>query len=700
MFLRKIAPWMVGALVAATSVASGLSPALATMQPSALAAAKDAVGFIVTYSQGVSPIAQDGQPTGENFAAVDLIASHDLGLHMTAVRFAKPLSQTDAAAALARLQADPRIKSVEFDHQMSFGAQSLRSAVLPNIRTVAKVKAATAVLSPKVANAWTAGQPFTPILKLTWAAPKSLNGGKLVGYKVEQSWDNKVWSTAVASTLAKTVTVSTDLAVGIKKYFRIRALTKVGKVAAVGAASISASLAPSVAPSAPKLVSSNVIFSGQAATWNPQSLTERGGMPVTYQVTAVSQSGDSQSCQTMSNSCVPASMAGGVPYTFTVQAKNSLSSAASIAVTDPMYGVQWHLYSAFGIQAPKAWEVTKGKPSVVVAVLDSGITDHPDLRGQTVPGYDFISDPESSRDGEASGAYLDWDSNPADTGDYTNGQDSSWHGTHVAGIIAAAQNSLGVSGVAPGVKILPVRVLGSKGGATSDLIAAINWASGLHVTGVPDNANPARVMNLSIGTDSADACDVGTQSAFRSAWDRGVTAVTAAGNSAFEATNSYPGNCVPTINVGSTGFSGDASYFSNYGPGVDVSAPGGDDRDSTNAPAGSDGMILSTFNDGTTTPISPTSDSQASYSLEEGTSMASPVVAGVVALIYSVRPELKSDDAYQVIIKSVRAFKSGTDCANTHNQYAVQGGYSMCGAGIVDAGAAVKLALSYVIPSK
>jgi len=694
MFLRKIAPWIVGTLVAVTSVSSALSPASAAMQPSAIKAAKDAVGFIISYQDGVSPIAQNGQPTGENFAAVNLAASHDLGLNMTAVRFVKPLSQVDAAAALARLQADPRVKSVEFDHQMSFGAQHL-SAVSPPVVHASAVKVASAVLSPKATNAWSASQPFTPVLKLTWLAPKTLNGGKLSGYKVEQSWDNKVWTTAVATTTAKSAFISTGITVGVKTYFRVKALTKVGKVSAIGLPSVSASVAPTVAPSAPKLATSNVIFSGQAAAWNTQTLVERGGIPVTYQVTAVSESGDRHSCQTMANSCVPTAMSDGVPYTFTVQATNSLSTSSSIAVADPMYGVQWHLYSAFGIQAPRAWEITKGKPSVVVAVLDSGITDHPDLRGQTVPGYDFISDSTSSRDGEASGAYLDWDSNPADTGDYSDGQDSSWHGTHVAGIIAAAQNSLGVSGVAPGVKILPVRVLGSKGGATSDLIAAINWASGVHVNGVPDNVNPARVMNLSIGTDVADACDIGTQTAFRSAWDRGVTAVTAAGNSSFEATNSYPGNCVPTINVGSTGFSGDASYFSNYGPGVDVSAPGGDDRDTANAPAGSDGMILSTLNDGTTTPIAPTSDSQASYSLEEGTSMASPVVAGVLALIYSVRPDLKSDDGYQVIIKSVRAFKAGTDCANSHDQYGVQGGYSMCGAGIVDAAAAVKLALTY-----
>jgi len=695
MFLRRIASWLVGALFAATSLASVVSPASASMQAVAVKAAQGAVGFIVTYQDGVAPIAANGQPSGENFAQVDLTASHDIGLNMTAVRFAKGLTPADAADALERIKRDPRVKAVQFDHQLSFGAQSLSKSPAAPQATSLMTKSATAVLNVKAINAWSASQPLAPRLRVSWSAPKSLNGGKLTGYKVEKSWNNKTWSTAVASTTARSITVTTGLTIGIKVYFRVRALTTVGKLVATGAPSVAAGAAPSTAPFSPKFVSSNVIFSGQPATWSPQSLSERGGIPVTYQVTATSETGDSQTCQTISNSCIPPSMADGVPYTFVVRATNALSTSSSLEITDPLYGVQWNLYSKFSLHAPKAWEITRGKPSVVVAILDSGMTDHPDLRGQTVAGYDFISSASSARDGEASGAYLDWDSNPADTGDYTNGQDSSWHGTHVAGIIAATQNTLGVSGIAPNVKIEPIRVLGANGGATSDLIAAINWASGLHVNGVPNNSNPAKVLNLSIGTSSTSACDVGTQSAFRSAWDRGVTAVTAAGNSNWEATNSYPGNCVPTINVGSTGFSGDASYFSDYGPGVDVSAPGGDDRDAANAPAGSDGMILSTLNDGITGPVAPASDSQASYSLEEGTSMASPLVAGVVALIYSVRPDLKSDDVYQVIIKSVGSFKAATDCADTADQYGVQGGYSMCGAGIVDAGAAVKLALSY-----
>ena len=264
-------------------------------------------------------------------------------------------------------------------------------------------------------------------------------------------------------------------------------------------------------------------------------------------------------------------------------------------------------------------------------------------------------------------------------------------------MIAANQNNaVGVSGVAPNIKILPVRVLGapsqtySAGASISDLVAAINWAAGVTVPNVPKNTTPARVMNLSIGTDTPSGCDSATQSAFRAAWDNGVTAITAAGNAQFPATGSYPGNCYPTINIGATGFSGDQSFYSNYGPGVDFSAPGGDNNDAASAPSGTDGMILSTWNLGTTNP------GTADYSIEEGTSMASPIVAGVVALIYSVRPTLSSEDAYKIIKATVRPFKAGTDCAITAPEYAVEGGYSMCGAGIVDAGAAVAYAKTYV----
>ena len=682
---------LAGLAMVVSILVPSVEPASATMLAGASTGPATAVGLIVTYKPGVKTLAPNGQPTGENFAGTDLSNSHDIGLNMTAVRFADQISGGDAALALDRIKRDSRVLTAQLDQHMNFSAASFKPSKQPVVKSAVKV--ASAVQSVKAVNAWSSASARTPKVKLTWAAPKTLNGGKDAGYRVETSWNGKSWSIAVSSTSAKSVTLTSDLTIGSAKFYRVRSLTKVSGKTTIGLPSSNVKVVPAVAPLAPLFDGPNVIFSGQSAKWLRQGLSDRGGLPVTYVVSAVSASGDTASCSTISSMCQPSSMDSNVPYTFKVVASNSLASATSVTVSDPMYGSQWHLYSSFGIQAHKAWQVTKGKPSIVVAVLDSGITAHPDLAGQTVQGFDFISSPSSSHDNQALGANTgDWDADPTDVGDYSAGNDSSWHGTHVGGLIAAAQNSVGVSGVAPGVKILPIRVLGSTGGQTSDLIASINWASGLSVAGVPNNPNPARVLNLSIGTETVSGCDAGTQAAFQSAWDRGVTAVTAAGNGdrfgrAMQAIYSYPGNCYPTINVGATGYSGDTAYYSNYGPGVDFSAPGGDDKDSP-APytTETEGMLLSTWNLGTTTA------GAADYSIEEGTSMASPVVAAVVGLIYSVNPSFTSEDAYEIIKATVRPFKAGTQCATTAPQYAVTNGYSYCGAGIVDAGAAVKRA--------
>ena len=162
-----------------------------------------------------------------------------------------------------------------------------------------------------------------------------------------------------------------------------------------------------------------------------------------------------------------------------------------------------------------------------------------------------------------------------------------------------------------------------------------------------------------------------------------MTSITAAGNFNTDARFSYPGNCYPTINVGATGFHGDRAYYSNYtmpnaqGVGVDISAPGGDDRDQVGTPEGSEGQLLSTFNDGQSKP------GNATYALEEGTSMAAPVVSGIVALLYSMKSTMTFDEAWNLISKTVTPFKSGGQCALSTTQ--------MCGIGIVNAGAAVAL---------
>ena len=166
---------------------------------------------------------------------------------------------------------------------------------------------------------------------------------------------------------------------------------------------------------------------------------------------------------------------------------------------DPQYPYQWHYFDTWGINAPGAWDITTGSSNVVVAVINTGITNHADLIGRTLPGYDFIKDTLVANDGNGR------DSDPSDPGDWITASDasgyfigcdvsdSSWHGTHVAGTIGAATNSLGI-GVARASTGCPkscVRVLGKCGGYDSDIIDGMRWAAGLSV-GVPANPNPAR----------------------------------------------------------------------------------------------------------------------------------------------------------------------------------------------------------------
>ena len=275
---------------------------------------------------------------------------------------------------------------------------------------------------------------------------------------------------------------------------------------------------------------------------------------------------------------------------------------------------QWHYWEAAGgIRADQAWDTSKGS-GVVVAVLDTGITNHSDLNANVLPGYDFISDAGMARDGNGR------DSSPLDQGDWfaagecgaSYASDSSWHGSHVAGTIAAVtNNNSGVAGVAPSAKILPVRVLGKCGGYTSDIVDGIVWASGGTVSGVPANANPAEVINMSLG--GGGTCSASYQNAINTAVSRGSTVVVAAGNSNADTAGFVPASCNNVIAVASTTRTGARSSFSNYGSKIDVAAPGSD--------------IASTVNSGATTPTSE------GYTLMSGTSMAAPHVAGVVALM-------------------------------------------------------------------
>ncbi|ATB57522.1 peptidase S8 [Xanthomonas citri pv. fuscans] len=311
-----------------------------------------------------------------------------------------------------------------------------------------------------------------------------------------------------------------------------------------------------------------------------------------------------------------------------------------------------------GLNIRPAWDKATGA-NVVVAVIDTGIVSHPDLDANILPGYDFISDATAARDGNGR------DNNPADEGDWnsTSGcatSNSSWHGTHVAGTVAAVtNNTTGVAGTAFNAKVVPVRVLGRCGGSLSDIADAIIWASGGTVSGVPANPNAAEVINMSLG--GGGTCSSTMQSAINGAVSRGTTVVVAAGNSAANVSGSLPANCANVIAVAATTSAGAKASYSNYGSGIDVSAPGSG--------------ILSTLNSGTTTP------GNASYASYNGTSMAAPHVAGVVALVQSVAPTTLTPAAVETLLKNTARALPG----------ACSGG---CGAGIVDADAAVTAAIA------
>ncbi len=324
---------------------------------------------------------------------------------------------------------------------------------------------------------------------------------------------------------------------------------------------------------------------------------------------------------------------------------------------DPYYSYQWHyLNNTGGINMPAAWDVANGT-GVRVAVIDTGITSHPDLSSNIVGGYDFISDTWLSLDGNGR------DADPSDPGDYASAsenywdcgedyvaQPSSWHGTHVAGTVAAlTNNGVGVSGVAFGSKVVPLRVLGKCGyGDTSDIADAIIWAAGGSVSGVPANPYPAKVLNLSLSGEGA--CSATEQSAINTARNLGAVVVVAAGNKSDDMTKYSPGNCNGVLAVAATTQTGERASFSNYGATVGLAASGED--------------IFSTLNDGYSSP------GAATYGTMSGTSMAAPHVAGVAALVLSLNPSFTPDQVAGRIKQGTKVFPSSC---------------SGCGAGLLNA---------------
>lgn len=349
---------------------------------------------------------------------------------------------------------------------------------------------------------------------------------------------------------------------------------------------------------------------------------------------------------------------------------------------DPFYATrQWNLSDPVGgIDAPTAWDVTTGDPGLVVAVIDTGVLgDHPDLpSARILPGYDFITDAFVGNDGDGR------DANASDPGDWVTAAEaapgapcdgsptmsSSWHGTSVAGLIAAeGDNGLFIAGVAWGVRILPVRVMGKCGGFDSDIIDGMLWAAGLPVAGAPANPNPARVLNLSLGGGGTPCSATAYPAAIAQILAAGAVIVAAAGNDGGPVNT--PANCAGVIAVGASTRPGDLSSFSSLGGEMTLAAPGGE--------LGGD-PILALSNTGTTTPLSPT------WRLTVGTSDAAPQVSGAAALILSVNPTLPPDQVADRLASTARPYAPGSQCLTAL--------FGQCGAGRLDVGAAVSATLA------
>jgi len=332
---------------------------------------------------------------------------------------------------------------------------------------------------------------------------------------------------------------------------------------------------------------------------------------------------------------------------------------------DPEYSKQWHYPM---INMPQAWEITKGL-NTIVAVIDTGIlASHPDIVGQlTTDGYDFISLDSIANDSDPG-----IDDDPEDPGDDMQGG-SSFHGTHVSGTVAAASNNAqGVAGVAYEAKIMPLRALGVGGGLSSDILECIKYAAGMANDSSTLPNQPADVINMSLGGGSFSQAEQDIIDLVRA---DGIIVVAAAGNENTSAL-SYPASYDNVISVSAVGPNKSLSSYSNYGTEIDVAAPGGD-FDATGD------CVYSTSGDDT-----GGSSIQNIYSFSCGTSMASPHMAGVVALMKAVYPVGAPEDFDDFIFTSleqglITEDLAGNGDANRDNQF---------GYGLIDAYKAVTIA--------
>ncbi|CAG9174514.1 MprA protease, GlyGly-CTERM protein-sorting domain-containing form [Cupriavidus pinatubonensis] len=340
-----------------------------------------------------------------------------------------------------------------------------------------------------------------------------------------------------------------------------------------------------------------------------------------------------------------------------------------------------------GANLPLAWDRSRGSTNMVVAVLDTGYLRHPDLADKLLAGYDFISNDtiandgpnQSGRDPDATDPGDNVPANflcPGSSTPTTQATPNSWHGTRVASVLGAlTNNGQGIAGVDWNTRILPVRVSGRCGALLSDTVDGLRWAAGLSVPNVPDNPNPARVVNISLGGGTCTSIE---QQAINDVVARGVSVVVAAGNSAgaLEA----PADCSGVIAVTAHANDGENASFANVGPKVTISAPGGGCGNSkvvNGTCTTAQSFIRTLFNNGTT--------SLGAYTISnsQGTSFAAPMVSGVVSLMLAVNSSLTPAQVTAALKSSARPHPSGTFCTTNPG---------VCGAGLLDADGALSAA--------
>ena len=407
-------------------------------------------------------------------------------------------------------------------------------------------------------------------------------------------------------------------------------------------------------------------------------------------------------------------------------------SLQQVTPDDPLFagtGGQWWLQPVSGSDSlpldsrlrgvpglQTAWSRSSGDAAPVLAVLDTGITAHPDLaRSRLLPGFDMVADWDAgtgrgyANDGDGR------DADPSDPGDWVSAgdqaadagrygdcsvQSSSWHGTTVTGIIAAtAGNAQGVAGANWGVRILPVRVAGKCGASVSDIVDGMRWAAGLAVCQTwsnsqnpsgsctqwaPANPTPARVVNISFG--GAASCNAAYQSAIDELWARGVLVVAAGGND--HAAPSRPANCNHVLGVAALNRDGFKANYSNFGAALGLATVGGDDTGGRWGSLLADGGLLTLGNDG------DTAAGQGVYNRHAGTSFAAPVVSAVAAQMLSLDPALGPADLVRGLQASARPHVQSALMAvcSSDNPGRCLCTAGTCGAGILDADEALRWA--------